>query len=141
MAVSPLPLTAPDLVCLEDLDPFGGETTSDLQSLWQDVYHILVETPCSNPDDPDRGVGLPKLLSGAVGDLVRICHVIDAQLKKDDRIDGAKSTLEQLPPGSALPDGTPLPEGGYLLTVELVAGDQVLGNQFSFTNAEGLAPT
>jgi hypothetical protein len=135
-----LPLTVPDLVCTDDMDLFAGETTSDLQTLQQDVFHILIEAPGSNPDDVTRGVGIERMLSGTENQLANITQTIDAQLQKDDRIDSSKTTLTKLPPGSMLPDGTPLPAGGYAIDIEIVAGTQVLGVGFSFTADGGLAP-
>lgn len=87
MAGVSLPLTYPDLVCELDLDPFGNETTSDLQSLMQDVFHLLKELPGSNPDDPDRGLGVDQYLSGTADQWPSFCRLAEAQLGQDDRID------------------------------------------------------
>ncbi len=100
MPAAILPLTIPDLVCENDLDPFGRETTSDLQTLIQDVYHLLKEWPGSNPDDPDRGIGVDQYLSGTANDLGKMCSLIEAQLSEDDRIDSAKTTLDLNADGS-----------------------------------------
>lgn len=141
-----LPLTAPDLVCLDDLDPFASETTSDLQSLEQDVYHILIETAGSNPDDETRGIGVEQLLSSSASNFTMITQIIDTQLSKDDRIDTCTSTLTSLPPGSTLPDGTPLPDGGYLLELDIVPDESVLGSSdvialaFGYSGSGGLTP-
>lgn len=135
-----LPLTIPDLVCTDDLDLFMGETTSDLQTLQQDVFHILLEVLGSNIDDMNRGVGAPRLLSGTEQQLAASTSSIDAQLQKDDRIDTSRTTVMKLPPGSTLPNGTVLPKGGYSIDIEIVAGAEVLGFGFSFTDDGGLAP-
>lgn len=141
MATQPaLPLTAPDLVCLDDVDLFASETTSDLQSLQQDVYHILLETPGSNIDDTNRGIGVEQLLSSSLDDVLMITQIIDVQLAKDDRINSCTSSLTELPPGSTLPDGTPLPDGGYLLELDIVAGSDVLGLSFGYSGPGGLTP-
>ncbi len=126
-----LPLTAPDLVCVDDLDPFASETTSDLQSLIQDVYHVLIQAPGSNPDDIDRGIGVNQMLSGATNALAGTAHMIQVELAKDDRIDAVQAKMTNLGPGSVLPDGTPLPAGGYLLEVTVVAGADTVGLTYS----------
>lgn len=82
-----LPLTYPDLVCLEDVDPLGRETTSDLQNLIQDVQHVIEEDLGSNLDDPQRGVGIRNYLSGTQDDLAALPGVIKNQLLRDARID------------------------------------------------------
>jgi len=138
--VANLPLTIPDLVCTDDLDLFIGETTSDLQTLDQDVLHIVIETLGSNIDDVNRGVGLPRLLSGTEDQLAAATAHVDAQLQKDDRIDASQTTLTKLPPGSTLPDGTPLPKGGYSVDIQIVAAGAVLGVGFTF-NADGVLVT
>jgi hypothetical protein len=142
----PLPLTYTDLVCLDDADLFASETGSDLENLEQDVYHILIETPGSNPDDTSRGIGVEQLLGSASQDTIpEITSLIDAQLKKDDRIDSCTSTLTQLPPGSTLPDGTPLPDGGWLLELDIVpdssiVGTATLGLAYGYSSSGGLVP-
>lgn len=140
MATIPLPLTAPDVVCFDDLDQLAGETASDLETLEQDVYHILIEEPGSNIDDPDRGCGVERILSGPASGLDGMTNHIESQLRKDARIDGAKAKLTKLAPGAALPDGTLLEDGGYLLEVEVVAGTAILGLSYSFSANGGLVP-
>lgn len=112
--MSNLPLTYPDLVCEIDLDPFGSETTSDLQSLSQDVYHILIETPGSNPDAPERGVGILSYLGGKEISLVGLAGRIDSQLEKDDRVTSSKTSVTQNP------DGT------WLVSIALKVGNDIL---------------
>ncbi len=140
MATNPLPLTVPEVVCFDDLDELAGETASDLESLEQDVYHILIEVPGSNIDAPDRGCDVESILSGPATRLDGMTTNIESQLRKDARIDDAQATLTKLPPGSTLPDGTSLPDGGYLLSVEVVASGAVLGLSYSFTSDGGLSP-
>lgn len=94
-SLSQLPLTASDLVCVDDLDPLALETTSDLQNLEQDVLHILQETYGSNLDDINRGIGVPEMLSGSTVPLQTLPKVIDTQLTKDARIDKSKTTITQ----------------------------------------------
>ncbi len=100
MGIVKLPLTYPDLLCVNgDLDPFGGETTSDLQSLIQDIGHILVEDLGSNPDDPNRGIGINNYLNGTVDQFKSLCGLIEAQLRKDNRIHGVSAKVTQDPNG------------------------------------------
>lgn len=122
-----LPLTVPDVVCLLDLDPFARETTSDLQTLAQDVFHILLEPPGNNIDVPDRGIGIEQLLSGTLASLQQAANRIDHELPKDDRIDACSTTITQDP------DGT------YQLHIEIQVDATVVGLDFSFAAASGLS--
>lgn len=135
-----LPLTAPELVALDDLDLFAGEVASDLEALKQDVYHLLIEAPGSNPDDVDRGVGIDDMLSSPTTKLTSIPQIIEAQLQRDERIDAARARVVQIQPGGALPDGTALPDGGYLLEVEIAVGESVVPLSFLSTSTGGLVP-
>jgi hypothetical protein len=139
---SGLPLTYPDLACVGDLDAFGSETGSDLETLEQDVYHILIEEPGSNPDDPTRGIGVESLLSGDISVLQAVPRQIEAQLMKDDRVDQCKASLAQIPAGGAFSDGTPVGDSvAYELTVEIVPSGSVLpiSLAFGFTPIGGLS--
>lgn len=114
-----LPLTVSDLVCFDDVDAGGAETTSDLQTLIQDVYHVLIEKRGSNIDDPTRGADVEGKLSGTSSDLVTIAQEIESELQKDDRITSCQAAVSFLTPGSSAPDGTLLPNGGWLLEVDI----------------------
>jgi hypothetical protein len=135
---SAFPLTAPDLRCLEDLDRFAAETTSELENLDQDVLHILMEDYGSNPDDGTRGVGLPNLLSSPTRSITNITALVETQLRKDDRIDQVKATLTELPPGYAFPDGLTFAAGGWLLELQIVAGADVVDYSYGYSPATGL---
>ena len=126
-----LPLTYPDLVCMDDLDPFAAETTSDLQNLQQDVYHILIEEPGSNPDDETRGVGIEGLLSGTSVDLLAAASSIDAQLEKDDRIDSSSTTITDVTQGSPQQGAT------YQIVVTVTVSGTVVPLSFDY-GANGL---
>jgi hypothetical protein len=125
-----LPLTVSDLVCEFDLDPLGGETTSDLQSLGQDILHILLEAPGTNPDDPDRGIGVEGMLSGTNVNLTNSATIIDSQLRKDDRIQSSKTTL------------TVDANGVYTLNLQVLPIGAVLPQSLNFTYSAstGVAP-
>jgi hypothetical protein len=114
-----LPLTAPDLVCLDDLDANASETTSDLQTLIQDVYHVLIEIYGSNIDDVDRGLNVEGMLSSDASDLPTLCLNAEQQLGQDARIAAVSVTSSYVPPGGKAQDGTLLPNGGYLLDVDI----------------------
>ncbi len=90
-----LPLTYPDLVCLDDLDPFAQETTSDLETLVQDMHHLLVQLPGSNPDLPDSGVGVQMYLSGTSQNLQGLSAKIVEQFTRDNRIDTCTADIAQ----------------------------------------------
>lgn len=80
-----------DLDCFDDITPFADELDDPLAELVQDVYHILIEAPGSNIDDPARGIGIVDRLSRAV-DQTLASH-IDAELEKDDRIDVSQTVI------------------------------------------------
>jgi len=123
-----LPITVPDAVCVLDLDPNGNETTSDLQTLEQDVLHVLIQTLGSNPDDPGRGVGIDQYLSGTQDDLAKLPGVIENQLEEDDRIDGCSAVLGQQADGS------------WLLAIQIQVDGSVLSLQYGYVQGSGLAP-
>src|SRR5215467_3909676 len=114
-----LPLTYPDIRCTDDMDPFATETASDLETLEQDVLHILLEDPGSNLDDPTRGIGVLSFLSGDQTTLAKLPSQIDHQLRNDDRIDSSITTVTQRPDGS------------FLLEIEIAVSGQTLGLVFS----------
>lgn len=93
MTATALPLTAPDIVCLDDMDPFADDTASDLETLEQDVLHMLIEDAGSNPDDPDRGIGIETLLGGTTVDLNTAINRINTGLQQDDRITKASASV------------------------------------------------
>lgn len=115
---SNLPLTYPDIVCIDDVDPYASETTSDFQSLQQDIHHLLLELPGSNPDDPDRGIGVLQYLSGTADDLGKLGGRIDSQLRSDDRVTSSKTTVEQLP------------TGGFLVSMQINVGPDIIPLQY-----------
>jgi hypothetical protein len=82
-----------DLVCVDDVDLFARETTSALQALVQDVYHMLIEAPGSNLDVPGRGIGIYNLLSAPSANQKQMANLIDQQLPLDARIDACTTTI------------------------------------------------
>lgn len=85
-----------DLVCIDDLDPRGTETDpNSLAALAQDLYHRLATRRTLLPDDPDYGNDLLELLSrGATQtDLLAMAGAISAEMRKDDRVVDASTTL------------------------------------------------
>ena len=122
------PLTYADLVCDQDLDPFAGETTSDLQNLIQDVTHVIVELPGSNPDDPNRGVGIFNYLSGTEADLAKVAGIIESQLTQDDRVQACScSILTQ--------DDATFP---FVVRVDITVAGSVIGLSYGFSSVLGL---
>jgi hypothetical protein len=130
MPQAALPLTYPDLLFVDDLDPFGQETTSDLQNLAQDVYHLLLELTASNADDETRGVGLSAMLSGTEDQLAAAPKIIDSQLRKDARVLTSTSVLTTQSDGSYLLQISIQPAGG-LLPIPLT---------FTYSASQGLVP-
>lgn len=129
--MSTLPLTYPDLVCVLDLDPNASETTSDLANLTQDIFHVLIELLSSNPDDPDRGVGIDQYLSGTLDDLAKVPRLIENQLDSDDRIDAVSASLVQNAAGSEFP---------FTIAIDIGVNGSVLGLQYGWTSNGGLVP-
>ncbi len=123
-----LPLTVPDVVCTLDVDPMAAETQSDLETLEQDVFHILIETLGSNPDDPNRGVGVEELLSGKLDDVQKLTGRCEQQLLEDDRIDACKATL------------TPQSDWSFILHIEIGVDGTVLGLSYAYSATAGLTP-
>lgn len=74
-----------DLVCLDDLDEFASETDDEFEQFAQDLEHRLFEEYGSNPDDPDRGVGLLSRLSSTDSPTM-IARLIEADFFKDERV-------------------------------------------------------
>lgn len=123
-----LPLTYTDLVCLDDMDPNAAETTSDLQNLLQDTYHVLVEDPGSNPDDPTRGVGIDNYLSGTTDQFTGLAGVIDEQLTADPRITKSTTNIQQASSG-------PFP---IIISIQIEVSGSVIGLQYGYATPGGL---
>ncbi len=120
------PLTAPDWVGVDDLDPLGVETSSEAQNLSQDCYHWLLTRPGGNLDNEDRGVGVESYLGGTLESLNSLPGVIEADFLKDPRVQGCVATIQ------------PQPNGGYLISVQLQAVVGVLQLLFGYSQASGL---
>ncbi len=117
-----------DLLCVDDLDQFGGELDDPIAELAQDNYHRLIEAPGSNPDDPNRGLGLEDLLSASIAagptapsdavDLALLGPRIETELLNDDRnadVRATVSVLEQSQRGTT-----------FAVDIEIVTDDGVL---------------
>jgi hypothetical protein len=113
-----LPSTYQEARWADDMDPNGAETDSDLESLIQDVFHILSEVLGSNLADPDDGVGLGDSLSGTSDALLAKAALVDAQLGNVTRITGSQTTIGQQA------------EGSWLVTVQVVASGSVVPLNF-----------
>ena len=79
----------------DDMDQSAAETASDLESLEQDVLHILGEVLASNLADPNSGCGVVGYLSGSSLQLGGLPAIIDAQLANVTRITASSTTLTQ----------------------------------------------
>lgn len=83
-----------DLLCFDDVDEYAREIDDPLEELAQDVVHTLLEAYGSNPDAPERGIGLEEMLSGPVDPT--LAHRIETMLRdNDDRIDSAKVSISE----------------------------------------------
>lgn len=122
MAAS-LPQTYKDIVCVLDMNPNATETTSDLQSLVQDVFHILLEFPGSNPDDVTRGIGMQTYLSATQDKFQGLPGKIEEQLKRDTRITSASCVIE-------------IVAGSPLLKLNVQVGQQIIPLQFGYIDGQ-----
>lgn len=100
--MSNLPKTYSEVVWTDDLDPGARETATDLESLEQDVMHVIGERLGSNSADPQKGAGAFSYLNGDAAALSQFPHVLDAQLAQVTRITSSHTTLAVLPDGSFL---------------------------------------
>lgn len=107
-----------DVLCFEDLDQFGTDIDDPIAELEQDVFHILIETPGSNIDDPDRGLGLEDALSGEYDP--KHPALIAAGLEKDPRIDAARCVI------------TPREGGEYEIDISIDVNEQELQISLQF---------
>lgn len=124
----PLPLTYPDWVADNDVDPLGQETTSDLQNLMQDVMHVLQQDLGSNLDDPNRGVGIYNYLSGTNINLQSLAGNIKSNLIDDPRIDSVDVNVQAQPSGIY----------AYIIYVNIGVNGSVLPLSFGWSQATGL---
>lgn len=124
--MSSLPLTAPDLVCYDDVDPLAAETQSDLESFAQDVYHLLLELPGTNPDDPNRGIGIELYLSGTFADFAKLPALIEQQIGDDPRATGCSCSI------------TSNSNGTYGINIQIACSTGVLPLNFEYSAASGL---
>lgn len=120
-----LPLTYTDLVCFDDVDPLASETSSDMQNLAQDVYHIILEGLGTNIDDPTRGVGVQNYLSGTQAQFSAVTSIIEAQLREDPRIDGVQCTL------------TDNGNNTFNIDTQIAVAQSIIGVQVLWSNAAG----
>lgn len=113
-----------DLLCLDDVDLYATELDDPIAELEQDLYHRLLEDPGENLDDPDRGCGLRQSLNGPIV-VSELQKRVENDFKKDERVDDAKATVEDL--------GT----GHFRLRVEVTASGQKLGITVDNLTADG----
>jgi hypothetical protein len=125
-----LPLTVPDLVCVDDLDLFASETLSDLENLEQDVYHLLIESLGSNPDDPTRGIGIEDLLSSSDVQVNAMAFSIDTQLRDDDRIHESHTTVTETKNENG--------PSSFDIDIQIEVDSGVVGLKFAFDAVRGL---
>jgi len=93
--VPTLPKTYQTIRWTDDADPNFVDTASDLESLEQDVLHILMQVLGSNLDDPNRGVHAEGYLGATNLKIGELPHLLDSQLESDSRISSSQTTLTQ----------------------------------------------
>ena len=116
--MSNLPRTYQEPVWTDDLDPNGRETSSDLESLEQDVMHVIGERLGSNSADPQKGAGALQMLNGSTANIEQLPHVIDAQLAQFTRITASQTTL------------TVEDDGSFFVAVTIAVAGQVVNFQY-----------
>lgn len=84
-------MSVQDIRWYDDLDLFGADTADDSESLKQDCYHVVLEDPASNLQDPDSGLGLANCLSGV--SKPSIATLADEQISQDTRVAGVEATF------------------------------------------------
>jgi hypothetical protein len=117
-----LPLTYPDLICGFDLDPYGRETTSDFENLVQDILHVLLELPGSNPDDPTRGIGVHTYLNGTLDAFNSLPGKIEEQLSRDDRVNTVSASI------------APQSDGTFKVNLRVSVGESVIPLEYGWEN-------
>lgn len=105
-----------DLVLMDDLDPGGAETTSDLQAYSQDCYHVIAEALGSNLADPTAGADADGLLSASDDKVAAWGSTVDRQIELDPRTESCSSMSTKDPATgewsstiTIVPKGTLLP--------------------------------
>ncbi len=109
-----------DFICLDDMDPMAGELDDPVAELEQDLYHRLITPPGRNIDDPAFGLGLEDMLSGFVDN--SLASRIEAEFKKDDRVDSVDVAITQTAVGVFRIDIEIQPTGALLLEADTKAG-------------------
>ena len=83
----------PELLGFFDLDEFARETEDPLEELYIDLVHRLIETPGSNIDDRQRGVGITDRLSGVFDP--SLARDIEIDFRKDDRVQACACVITE----------------------------------------------
>lgn len=113
-----------DALAFDDLDEFGRELDDPIAELEQDIVHMLFESYGSNPDAPQRSIGLEDALSGPIDTGLK--YQIESKLTNDLRIVGAQATLTKL-------DG-----GTVRIDLQIQANESELGIALVFDGAGNL---
>jgi hypothetical protein len=116
----------------DDMDASAAETDSDLESLQQDVLHILMEVLGTNIADQDKGLGLLTLLSGPSTILLASGPLCDAQLSRVSRLSSSHTTI------TATSDPTQQPGVSYVINVSCQVQSDIINLQFVL-NQNGLS--
>jgi hypothetical protein len=76
------------------MDPFARETVTEYDEIVQDAYHVIEEDNGSNPDDPDRGLGVANSSSKALADVSATTTTsAEKEVERDERIDSCAAML------------------------------------------------
>lgn len=113
-----------DVVCYEDLDEFGEDLDDPIAELTQDIIHTLLEDFGTNPDAPNRSIGLEAALSGASDPSLK--HRIEVRLADDPRIIAVDADFTQVENGAS---------DAITLTLRIQADAGELGVELLFDGA------
>jgi phage baseplate assembly protein W len=79
-----------DIRCGDDLDPFARDVPP-LETLAQDIYHLLITNKGTLFLDPDWGLGLESYLGRPIP--TTLAGDIENEVRRDDRVSGAKCVI------------------------------------------------
>lgn len=128
---NPFPISASDLVDVDDLDLLANQTTSEAQNLFQDCYHWLLTLPGTNLDNQARGVGVETYLNGSADQMAALPTAIEADFAKDPRIKDVSASVT--PPGNPYD-----PTQSWQIQINVSGAAGVFAMLFSYNQAQGL---
>lgn len=112
-------MSTPDVRWYDDLDLFGSDVADDSEALQQDCYHVILEDPGSNLQDPDSGLGVENSLSGVADPA--LASLAEQQIAADERVAGVSATLTDNGAGTVTLDVAIEPDPNEVDTSDTIA--------------------